>query len=100
MVDALDGHERIQATRGDGYLFVYSGAGIKLTVNMGKISGQQVKAYWYNPRNGAVTEIGIFDNTGTREFVPQYEGFGSDWVLVLDDVAKGFSSPGATPYQR
>lgn len=100
VVDALDGHEHIRATRGDGYLFVYSGAGIKFTVNLGKISGQQVKAYWYNPRNGAVTEIGTFDNTGTREFVPQYEGFGSDWVLVLDDVTKGYGAPGAAPYQK
>ncbi len=95
VVDALDDHERIQAARGDGYLFVYTGAGIKFTVNMGKISGSRVKAYWYNPRNGASEEIGLFDNTGTREFTPQYEGFGSDWVLVLDDASKNFAPPGS-----
>ncbi len=95
VVDALQGQEHVQATRGDGYLFVYTGAGIKFTVNLAKISGQQVKAYWFNPRNGGVTSIGAFENIGTREFAPPYEGLGSDWVLVLDDASKGFGLPGA-----
>ena len=72
----------------------------KLTVNMDKISGSKVKAYWYNPRNGASEEISTFDNTGTREFIPHYEGFGSDWVLVLDDASKNFASPGSAPRRQ
>lgn len=95
VTDALDGAERIQATRGDGYAFIYSGAGHKFTVNFGKISGAQVKAHWFNPRNGAATLIGTFDNQGTREFKPQFEGFGSDWVLVLDDASKNWAAPGS-----
>jgi hypothetical protein len=94
VVDALDGPERIQAIRGQDHLFVYTGAGIAFTVNLGKISGSRVKGYWYNPRNGTSMEIGIFENSGTREFKPQYEGLGSDWVLVLDDVAKEYPAPG------
>jgi hypothetical protein len=93
VVDPLDGSDRIQATRGEDYLFVYSGSGRKFTVNMGKISGKQVKAHWYNPRNGSSTSIGTFDNTGTREFIPQFEGFGSDWILILDDASKGYKPP-------
>ncbi len=61
---------------------------------MGKMSGSRVQAYWYNPRNGTSTEIDVFDNTGTREFKPQYEGLGSDWVLVLDDASKRYKAPG------
>jgi hypothetical protein len=95
VVDALDGADRIAATRGDGYLFVYSGQGRRFTVNMGKISGEKVKGYWYNPRTGTATAIDTFENTGTREFVPPAEGFGADWVLVLDDAAKKFPPPGA-----
>jgi len=94
VTDPLDGPNRIQACRGDGYAFIYTGAGRKFTVNLGKISGEQVKAWWYNPRNGAATEIGTLPNNGTREFTPQFEGFGSDWVLVLDDAAKGYAVPG------
>jgi hypothetical protein len=94
VVDALDGPERIQAIRGSDHLFVYTASGIAFTVNLGKISGRQVKAHWYNPRSGTSTEIGVFDNSGTREFRPQYEGLGSDWVLVLDDAARKYPAPG------
>ena len=39
-------------------------------------------------------EIGVFDRQGTREFKPPVRGKGNDWVLVLDDASKGFSTPG------
>ena len=94
VVDALEGADRITATRGDGYLMVYSAQGRKFTVRMGKISGSQVKGWWYNPRNGAAIAREVYENSGTREFAPPSEGFGSDWVLVLDDVSKGFPEPG------
>lgn len=94
VVEPLDGPERIQAMRAADHLFVYTGSGIAFTVNLGRISGTHVKAYWYNPRNGTSTEIGVFDNSGTREFKPQYEGLGSDWVLVLDDASKKYPAPG------
>lgn len=88
--------EYIAATRGEGYAFLYSGHGRKIKANLGKISGKQVKAWWYNPRNGSVTEIGTFGNTGAKEFTPpSHAGFGADWVLVLDDVTKGFAAPGS-----
>lgn len=94
VVDALEGPERIQAIRGADHLFVYTASGIAFTVNMGKISGARLTGYWYNPRNGTSTEIGVFENSGTREFRPQYEGLGSDWVLVLNDEAKKYPAPG------
>lgn len=94
VADSLDGSDRIVATRGEDYAFIYSGQGRKFTVNMGKISGQQVKAWWYNPRTGSAMEIETVSNTGTKEFPCPSEGFGSDWVLVLDDASKNFSTPG------
>jgi hypothetical protein len=95
VVDTLDGADKIVATRGDGYAFIYSAQGRKFTVNMGKLSGSSVKTYWFNPRTGTHEDAGTFDNTGTREFVCPSEGFGSDWVLVLDDQSKNFPAPGA-----
>lgn len=94
VVDALEGADHVAATRGDGYAFVYSAQGRRFTVRMGKIAGTQVKAWWYSPRNGRAEEAGTFANEGTREFVCPSEGFGSDWVLVLDDAARGFPPPG------
>ncbi len=91
----LEGADYIAATRGDGYLFVYSAQGRPFTVNLGKISGERLKAWWYNPRNGAAEEVGVFDNRGTREFAPPSQGFGADWVLVLDDAARQFPPPGS-----
>jgi hypothetical protein len=94
VADALEGADHIVATRGDGYAFFYSAQGRKFTVNPGRISGDRVKAWWYNPRTGTALEIGTIANTGTREFTCPSEGFGSDWVLVLDDVRKNFGVPG------
>jgi hypothetical protein len=45
-------------------------------------------------------EIGVFDNTGTKEFVGHmHGGFGTDNVLVLDDASKGYGAPGK-PQER
>ncbi|MDP3000537.1 MAG: glycoside hydrolase family 140 protein [Bryobacterales bacterium] len=94
VTSALEGADYIAATRGDVYLFVYTGQGRRFTVNLGKISGARVKGYWYNPRTGTSAVIDTFDNSGTREFVAPAEGFGADWVLVLDDASKDFGAPG------
>jgi len=92
----LDDADRITATRGKDYLFVYSAQGRKFSVNLGQISGAQLKAWWFNPRTGTAAAAieGSIDNKGARECTPPSEGFGSDWVLVLDDAAKGFPAPG------
>jgi len=72
------------ATRGNDYALIYTYTGRKITVNMGKISGDKVTATWYNPRNGEKTKIGIFDNKGTKEFQPSgKKEDGNDWVLIL-----------------
>jgi hypothetical protein len=61
---------------------------------MDRLGGPKVKAWWFNPRNGAAAEAGEFANDGEREFVPPDKGELLDWVLVLDDAAKGFPPPG------
>jgi hypothetical protein len=85
--------ERIQATRGKDYAFIYSAAGKPFTVNLGKISGNQLNAYWFDPRNGKVQEISTIENKGTQKFSPPRSGYGQDWVLVLDDASKNFPKP-------
>lgn len=37
----------------------------------------------------------MVENKGTIDLVPPNEGFGSDWVMVMDDESKGFRTPGA-----
>jgi hypothetical protein len=91
------GTRRFVATRDESgsYAMVYAPIGRKFSVHMDKISGPKVKAWWFNPRDGSAQAIGEFENMGEREFTPPNPGEALDWVLVLDDAAKGFPPPGA-----
>lgn len=85
---------RRSATRDSNgtYIMVYSPNGGSISVNLDSLSGNEYKAYWYNPRNGTNTVIGTGASTGVRTFnAPD----SNDWVLVLDDNAKGYSAPGS-----
>ena len=53
-----------------------------------------IKAYWFDTLNGSSREIGTFTRTKTRQFTPPSSGKGKDWILVLEDAAKGFVLPG------
>jgi hypothetical protein len=86
-------NDHLQATRGKDYIFVYNAQGKPITVNMGKISGSNVAAYWYDPKNGESKSAGSFSNKGRQTFTPPSTGYGNDWVLVLDDVSKKFKDP-------
>lgn len=95
--DPGKGGGHIQATRGKDYAFVYLPYGQNVKVRMGKISGQKVKAWWFDPRTGQAKAIGTFAGKGAREFDPPgKKNRGNDWVLVLDDASKGFAPPGST----
>ena len=85
------------AIRGKSHAFVYIPTGNQTTIKLGIISGTKTKASWFDPRNGQITGIGEFDNSGTKIFnVPGMSkelswlrlGRGCDWVLVLEDVSK------------
>jgi hypothetical protein len=86
VADALEGADHIAATRGDGYAFIYSAQGRPFTLNLGKISGTRVKCSWFNPRSGDSQLADQFENSGTRMMTPPSQGFGSDWVLIVDDA--------------
>lgn len=90
------GRYRFAATRDtDGtYAMVYVPVGRTFKVHMDVIKGAQVKAWWFNPRDGKATEIGYFANQGEREFVTPDQGEMLDWVLVLDDASKRYPAPG------
>ncbi len=93
------GRYHFAATRDEtgSYAMVYVPVGRKFSVNMDKLSGTKVNAWWFNPRNGSAQPIGAFEKKGVREFIPPDLGEMLDWVLVLDDAAKNFPPPGETP---
>ena len=90
------GTRHFAATRDEAgsYAMVYAPVGRAFKVRMEKIAGAEVKAWWFNPRDGTAVAIGEFANSGEREFMPPNPGEALDWVLVLDDAAKNFPPPG------
>jgi hypothetical protein len=99
--DPLGTTERIEACRAsDGrYAFIYTATGKKMKIRLidgpyPKLSGKTIRAWWYDPRNGASTAIPEFEKTGFHDFTPPSSGPGNDWVLVLDDASKNFAAPG------
>lgn len=84
------------ANRGGGYAMVYFPTGKPITLHLGKISGETIQAWWFDPRTGGAQTIGEFANQGTRRFDPPGGRTirGNDWVLVLDDVSRRFPEPG------
>jgi len=91
--------ERIQATRGDAYIFVYSAYGGQITINANKISWNKIDANWFDPRTGKTTSIGSFDNHADLSFTPPLPAASpvpsqkEDWVLILDDPSKHYKMP-------
>jgi len=90
------GRYRFVATRdSEGtYAMVYAPVGRSFKVRMDIIRGAPVRAWWFNPRDGKATAIGSFENQGVREFTPPDPGELLDWVLVLDDAARNYPTPG------
>ncbi len=91
-----DNHS-IRAARGAdrSWLIVYTPYGDPVRVKMRGIHAEKVKGYWYNPREGVSIPIEAFENSGdVRAFVPPSSGVRTDWVLVLDDIAKNYPDPG------
>jgi hypothetical protein len=73
---------------------VYAPVGRKFRVQMNKVTGSRVQAWWFNPRNGKAQAIGEFPTLGTQEFTPPDPGEHLDWVLVLDAASENFPRPG------
>jgi hypothetical protein len=94
--DAGQTTERIEATRAaDGsYAMAYSAAGTPIQLKLDALSGSNLTAWWYSPRDGSAQKIEDFAKPPTRIFTPPTNGEGNDWVLVLDDAAKNFARPG------
>ena len=90
------GRYKFVATRDSegSYAMVYVPVGRRFSVNMDKIKGDRVVAWWYNPRNGESVKIGTYQASGTASFISPDAGENLDWILVLDNAAKKYPAPG------
>jgi hypothetical protein len=76
------------------YALVYLPYGGSVTVDLEKLSGSHVVAWWFNPLTGTSSQIGTYPRGKTRTFTAPDSG-GTDWVLVIDDASMGFAAPGS-----
>lgn len=93
--DPGKGGLHLQATRDrEGtYAFVYFPVNDQpATLDLAKLSANQIRAWWYDPRTGIGKMIGEIPGGNPREFRSPPQG--PDWVLVLDDAAKNYPPPG------
>jgi hypothetical protein len=98
--DAGKGALHIQATRDtDGsYAFVYFPASdLTAKINGTKLRSKHLRAWWYDPRTGVGTLIGMFDAAPELEF--RSLPYGPDWVLTLEDPDARYAPPGLKPWK-
>ncbi|MHA6624440.1 glycoside hydrolase family 140 protein [Pseudonocardia sichuanensis] len=84
----------VRATRdADGsYLMAYTTDGAAFAVDTTVLTGDALRAWWFDPRTGTATDAGTVERGASVEFGPPEE---TDWVLVVDDAARGFGPPGS-----
>lgn len=100
------GLSMVRATRAadGGFAFVYfPNENITTNLDLSRLSGTVLNAWWYNPRDGltydgagqpAAVPFASFSTTSVAEsFDPPGVGTEQDWVLVLDDAARNFAPP-------
>ena len=80
----------MQATRAEdgSYALVYVPTNRSVAVCLTSLSGDAIRASWYDPRTGTVSEIGLLPKAREVTFHPPT--IGPDWVLVLNDAAREF----------
>jgi hypothetical protein len=90
-----EGALHVVATRDENgsYAFVYFPASeLKVKIDLRKLRGKNLRAWWYDPRTGIGTLAGTVEASSHSEW--KSPAHGPDWVLVLDDVAAGYVAPG------
>ena len=91
-----DDYSYIIATKGDGYVMVYSPLGYEIELSALHFDAKEYKVWWFDPRCGKSRYDGVITIEGREpfRFSPPSRGPGFDWVLVLDEVGRNFPAPG------
>jgi hypothetical protein len=93
------GTEGVRALRsGDGAsLLVHSPDGEPFGLDTALLPGGALRGWWFDPRTGSPIDAGTVERGRSVAFHPPTTGpedAGLDWVLVVDDAARGFAPPG------
>jgi hypothetical protein len=75
------------------YAFVYvPTADQPVTIDLARLPARRVRLWWYDPRSGFARPAGEQAGGGPARLMSPSHG--PDWVLVIDDAAAGFGTPG------
>ena len=91
-----DGFVRAAVASDRSFAFVYSPRGEPVSVDQTRLKALDLTAWWFDPRYGRAYFAHTGVATAIQVFTPPSSGRGCDWVLVLDDAAKGYPPPGET----
>jgi uncharacterized protein DUF4038/collagenase-like protein with putative collagen-binding domain len=91
------GARRIQGTRAaDGrYGMVYSASSRSYVLCTDFLSGDVLRFWSFNPRDGTHVDLGLFDKRLRVQVSPPFLGENADFVLVVDDARQSFPPPGS-----
>jgi hypothetical protein len=87
-------HVRVARAVDGAFAVLYLPTGNPVAVRLNDISGDRIKAWWFNPRQNASQLIGRCRKRDRMSFVPPSSGRSNDWVLVIDDAARDLSRLG------
>lgn len=79
------------------HLMAHAPEGAGFALNTTDLSGDALRAWWFDPRTGVPVDAGSAQRGVSTAFFPPVTGpadAGQDWVLVVDDVDAGLAPPG------
>lgn len=78
-------------TRDRNTLMAYMPTPRQVTVDLRQISGNQVRAWWFNPGSGESQAAGNYLTNSPQQFTPPGPG---DWGLIIDNAEMNYPAPG------
>lgn len=89
-------YDRIAATRGNDYLFVYNYSGKPMTVDLTRISGDIKNVWWLDPASGSLSYVGQYASQVTVFAHDSDDGNAADCVLIAVDANMNYIDTTAT----
>jgi hypothetical protein len=84
VINPGDEYGYIVATKGDGYIMVYTPLGNDIELDGNQLAADQYKVTWFDPRSGKTLAASTINKRAVMKFQPPSKGPGFDWVLILD----------------
>jgi hypothetical protein len=68
------------------YIMIYIPFGKKIVVNTAEIKSDNLNLHWFDPKKGKVVKSWKSPNQKRMAFETPTQGFGNDWVLIIDNA--------------